>query len=153
PGSVNCTGPLVFSREGKQAGPSGLEPGQYRCHAEIHFLEGKSPEQANADEQARRWYGNIPSPCLDFQVKAPQPINPVSVKGIDFEVVTGPRWPIPSVDKPTDVRLGLRLTNRTDREQIFNLFDTVNLAFQKPTDPELGIPERLVGDPESRPEP
>jgi RNA polymerase sigma factor (sigma-70 family) len=64
--------------------------------------------------------------------------EPVRVNGVDFEVVTDARWLVPVPGKSTQIALGLRVTNRTDRELTFNLSDTFTLDVRNANGKALG---------------
>ena len=76
-------------------------------------------------------------------VPTTQPIaaatDPVRENGIEFQAVVQARWPIPAAGEKTEIQLGLKVTNRTEKVVQINLFDTVQIVLKDATGRSLPI--------------
>lgn len=107
------------------------------------------------------WYGSV-SACDFAQTKsaattlaAPkqdddsnQYSNSVSAGGADFEIVAGRAWHRPGkIYDEVEASIGLRITNRGDKELIFNLGDTLKVGLKSADGKELvqvGVPKNFL---------
>jgi hypothetical protein len=75
----------------------------------------------------------------------------VKENGAEFQTVAQTEWPVPPVGEKSEIRLGLKVTNRSGRWMQINVFDTVQVVLKDSHGMELhGIKER---DATSIPEP
>lgn len=63
--------------------------------------------------------------------------QPVRVNGVDFEALADTRWTTPAPGKTAAVAVAFRITNRSDKELTFNLFDTLGLRIKAADGKEL----------------
>lgn len=115
--------------------------GKHRLTIDLMFYGGKDrplpPAAAGvAGDVEKRlankpplWVGELTTKPVEFEIAAANAgkaiSKPVRVNGVDFEAVADKYWTVPKAGENTKVNLDLRITNHTDKEILFNLFDTI----------------------------
>jgi hypothetical protein len=94
-----------------------------------------SYEHSRTEKDMDHWAGKVQTEALEVEVKAAadpakEESKPVRVDGVDFQVVADRRWPLPAEGKQQTVAIQLRVTNTTDKDVHFLIWEqpTVELT-------------------------
>ncbi len=65
--------------------------------------------------------------------------EPVTENGAEFQTVAQARWPVPAAGEKSEIQLGLKVTNRTEKMMQINLFDTMQVVLEDSRGTELRL--------------
>jgi RNA polymerase sigma factor (sigma-70 family) len=110
---------------------------------------GRYTVQYIYEEKQGGWEGRLPSNIAGFEIVAAKKgaapgmseSKPVRVAEADFQAVVEARPVAPESGATQPINLGLRITNRADKPQWFNLFDTIRIGLKSAD----GTPIRVDG--------
>jgi hypothetical protein len=110
-----------------------LPRGKYRVTVTVTISRNPALKDGARLELLDQWNGTLTSKPVEFEIgdqAARVASKAVRVNAVDFEAVADRFWAIPAAGQETPVNLGLRLTNHTDKDLSFNLFDTILPRFE-----------------------
>jgi len=102
-----------------------LPAGKYRLTIDLTFPG--ATKNAELADKPPLWTGELITKPVEFEIadKDKAASKPVRVNDVSFEAVIDKMWLIPAAGDKTALDLTLRITNHTDKEISFNLFDTI----------------------------
>lgn len=125
---------------------------RYQVNPDTHGVW--KPPQAFSKELL--WQGVLDSHPIEIEItgepppahKVPQAESkPVQMNGLEFVAVADSEWRLPDADKPENVHIGLRVTNRSKETKTLDRFDDVRILLTTQDDRELpfrGVREGII---------
>jgi hypothetical protein len=114
-----------------------IPPNDYLSKGQYHFYVA-IPLKANPDAKPAElyWAGEINAGPSEIEIsdkvdpRGAQAGEPVKENGAEFQTVALTEWPVPPVGEKSEIRLGLKVTNRSGRWMQINVFDAVQVVLK-----------------------